>query len=248
MEMVDPPSFKNKKNPNANGDIDYSNTSPLATDGSNFPCKGYHKLLGTPAGAAVAHWKPGSTQSITIAGQAWHNGGSCQISLSLDGGKSFTVIHSYIGNCPSGPGDRSMSFRIPSDAPSSDSVLLSWSWFNNLGNREFYHQCAPITMSGKRRRGSEKVSFNSRPQIFMANIGNGCKTIETKDVLFPNPGPDVTVNNGNTEPPVGDCGLSRGGVEWSGPSSDQLPPPDLSSPEVPPTSGNDDSPNFGDGE
>jgi hypothetical protein len=41
MEMSWPYPFRSKYNPDNNyTDIDYSMTSPLLADGSNFPCKG----------------------------------------------------------------------------------------------------------------------------------------------------------------------------------------------------------------
>lgn len=35
---------------------------------------------------------------MSLQGTAIHNGGSCQISLSYDNGKTFRVIKSFIGN------------------------------------------------------------------------------------------------------------------------------------------------------
>jgi hypothetical protein len=46
MEMAFPYPFKSSHNPaNDYTNIDYSMTNPLATDGSNFPCKGYHTVI-----------------------------------------------------------------------------------------------------------------------------------------------------------------------------------------------------------
>jgi hypothetical protein len=46
MEMAYPYPFKSSKNPtNDYTNIDYSMTNPLAADGSNFPCKGYHTVI-----------------------------------------------------------------------------------------------------------------------------------------------------------------------------------------------------------
>jgi LysM repeat protein len=51
-----------------------------------------------------------------------------------------------------------------------------------------YMNCAAVTITGT---GSS--TLDDRPDIFKANIGNGCKTTEETDVEFPNPGPDVDV-------------------------------------------------------
>ncbi|POR36868.1 Uncharacterized protein TPAR_02934 [Tolypocladium paradoxum] len=194
MEMKNPPPFRSAFNPYTGDDIDYDMISPLNSDGSNFPCKGYNKLLGTPLGRPVATWIPGQSYSMTITGRTPHKGGSCQASVSFDGGNSFKVIHSYIGNCPV-LGDSSYRFTLPSDTPSGE-MLFAWTWYNNEGNRELYMNCAAITVkasSGKRRDASDSLS--SRPAMFVANIGNGVCTFEGTDVDFPQPGPDVTRNS-----------------------------------------------------
>ncbi|POR32322.1 Uncharacterized protein TPAR_07470 [Tolypocladium paradoxum] len=203
MEMKSPPPFRSKFNKFTTS-VDYDMTSPLAAAGSNFPCKGYHKLLGTPQGQPVAEWVPGQSYSMTITGGASHNGGSCQASLSFDKGSTWKVIHSYIGNCPV-TGDSSYKFTLPSDTPAGD-MLFAWTWFNQIGNREMYMNCAAITVKGggkKRRGASDPIS--SRPNMFVANVGNGCGTTEGRDLLFPNPGPAVDMNSQRTAPPTGTC-------------------------------------------
>lgn len=210
MEMTYPPPFRSKHNPNAGSNIDYSMTSPLSNDGSNYPCKGYHSDMGSPAGASTATFAPGSTYNFTIAGGAAHGGGSCQASLSYDGGKTFTVIKSIIGGCPL---SSNYDFTIPPDAQSGQAIF-SWSWQNNLGNREFYQNCAPVTIGGgsaKRTVVPRAQAFSTRPQIFLANLGNGCTTVESADVVYPNPGPDVQDNGGKQAPPTGNCGPAAPG-------------------------------------
>lgn len=203
MEMTNPAPFRSKNNPYTTN-IDYSMTSPLDQSGSNFPCKGYLVDYDTPSGRATANYNAGGTYSLSLAGSATHNGGSCQVSLSFDKGSSWKVIQSYIGNCPL---QSSWKFTIPNDTPKGDAVL-AWSWFNNLGNREMYMNCAHVTIgSGSKnlvRSPSDPIS--SRPGLFVANVGNGCKTVETFDVEFPHPGPDVVRNSQKTTPPVGNCG------------------------------------------
>lgn len=137
MEMQFPAPFNSKFNPNADpGSIDYTMTAPLSSDGSNFPCKGYQSALGTPEGAPTASFAAGGSGNVTITGGAAHGGGSCQISLSTDGAKTFTVIQSIIGGCPA-DGTSSLDFTIPSDMPAGDAVL-AWTWHNQIGNREMY--------------------------------------------------------------------------------------------------------------
>lgn len=171
---------------------DYSLTSPLNSDGSNFPCKGYQSDLGSLPGTSVATWDTGSLHNFTLLGSATHNGGSCQASISYDSGKTFTVLNSYIGGCPilSPPGG-SFDFQIPSDAPTGN-ALFAWTWFNSIGNREMYMNCASVTINGGTKGETPSIPFSSRPLIFVANVGNGCETIANTDISFPNPGPDLT--------------------------------------------------------
>jgi len=208
MEMKDPPPFRSKFN-EFTTDVDYSMTNPLSREGGDFPCKGYNNLVGTPQGQSVATWAPGSSQSMTITGGTPHGGGSCQASLSYDGGSTWTVIHSYLGNCPV-QGDSSYEFTLPNDTPAGE-ALFAWTWFNQIGNREMYMNCAVVTIGGGSAKRDELAvrgpddPFASRPAMFVANVGNGCSTVEGSDLEFPNPGPDVTNVSQKTAPPTGSC-------------------------------------------
>lgn len=211
MMLSYPAPLNSKYNPYANSaKIDYSYTAPLAADGSDYPCKGYQDDLGTSAGQATASFAIGGQGNITVVGGAAHGGGSCQISLSTDGAKTFKVIQSIIGNCPVN-GEGNFDFTVPSDAPAGDAVL-AWSWNNRIGNREFYMNCAAVTLTGgsAKREASDKraASFSSAPDMFVANIGNGCNVAEGGDVDYPNPGEAVTNNSDNPEAPTGNCGSS----------------------------------------
>jgi hypothetical protein len=205
MEMVWPPPFRSRYN-KFTTDVDYSMTNPLSQAGADFPCKGYHSLYATPQGQSVVTWQPGQTYNWTLTGSATHNGGSCQVSLSYDRGATWRAIHSYIGACPLKP---TWSFTLPNDTPAGD-ALFAFSWYNNLGNRELYMNCARVTIAGRAlmERGPQDP-FASRPRTFFANMGNGCSTVETFDVMFPNPGPDVTNVSSKTSPPKGSCSGRR---------------------------------------
>ncbi|KAG5939872.1 hypothetical protein E4U59_002851 [Claviceps monticola] len=221
MEIKNPPPLRSKFN-KLSSNIDYDMVSPLEASGANFPCKGHLSVLGTPQGQSVADWTPGQQQNMTITGSATHNGGSCQASLSFDSGKTWKVIHSWIGNCPL-HGDSTFKFTVPSDTPSGP-ALFAWSWFNQIGNREMYMNCASITIAGggkKLRRGTQ--ALQGRPDMFVANVGNGCGTVEGRDLLFPNPGPDVDMNSKSTAPPTGSCDGNKS-VGGSSPAPALKPP------------------------
>ncbi|POS86179.1 hypothetical protein EPUL_003996 [Erysiphe pulchra] len=200
MEMSYPAPFRSRYNPHIQaGTADFSMTSPLKSDGSDFPCKGYHKDMkdSTGAGAPVVTWNSGSTYNYTIIGGAPHNGGSCQAALSYDNGVSFKVIHSYIGDCPI-MNTGNFDFTVPVDAKSGNAIF-AWTWQNQVGNREYYMNCASVQIDGSQASsGSPKVSFSSRPDLFVANIGNGCTTVEGKDTVYPEPGPDVSIKSGES--------------------------------------------------
>ncbi|KAF9874938.1 extracellular protein [Colletotrichum karsti] len=209
MVMSEPAPLKAKNNPNSIN-IDYSYSNPLSLSGSDYPCKGYLSALGTSEATPVDTWSAGDTREVVISGHTIHGGGSCQVSLSVDGGNTFKTLHTYIGGCPAGDGHR-LSFQIPSDTPSTDEGIVAWSWFNNLGNREMYMNCAVVRIEN----GGDGSDFNSRPGIFRANT-NGCRTVDSRDVMIPNPGPNVMLNNPDAVPPTGDCEGGPGADSGSG--------------------------------
>ncbi|KAI1175133.1 hypothetical protein F4777DRAFT_342900 [Nemania sp. FL0916] len=235
MNMNNPPPLSYKGNPNTKeANIDYSITSPITA--AQYPCKNNLKLLGQPDGTAVATFSAGQSSSMSVEGGAFHNGGSCQLSLSYDKGKTFTVIKSFIGSCPTQSGG-TFKFAIPSDAPSGNGVIFAWTWVNKVGNREFYMSCAVVNIKGSGKRAvsaNEKraVAFANRPQVFQANLGGKYCTKEGIDTVFPEPGPDVETNASNPGPailcatgadaPAGsstDSGSGSGSGSSSGPSS-----------------------------
>ncbi|CAK1354788.1 unnamed protein product [Cercospora beticola] len=233
MEMSWPYALHSKFNPaNDYTAIDYSMTSPLSADGSNFPCKGYQN---DRPFVPVVTYVAGSTYNLTLAGTAMHGGGSCQISLSYDNGATFRVIKSIIGGCPLAS---TYDFTIPSFVPEGD-ALLSWSWQNHAGNREMYQNCAQITISpsaSQRRKRQSFKTFESLPFIWKANLEgvNGCATTERNDPVYPNPGPDVVYDAGHSASSV----ATSGTCDWPAPYG--MTYKDLGDSTLPP--GSDSSP------
>lgn len=188
---------------------DPSNNSPLDASGSNFPCK----ITGDYSVVEENYIAKGESQSMIFHGGTTHGGGSCQISITSDRAPSkdttWSVIKSIEGGCmdetESGVnmGKSSIlvtpfspNFTIP-DSFEAGEYTIAWTWFNRLGNREMYMNCAPITItdsvsSSKRSRsaGIEKRSPETFPPLFIANI-NGCLTKESYAIRFPNPGNTV---------------------------------------------------------
>ncbi|KAF5247875.1 hypothetical protein FANTH_6156 [Fusarium anthophilum] len=182
------------------------NNFPLAADGSDFPCKG---KVNDGSGDNV--YKQGSTQQLSFTGQAVHGGGSCQISLTTDKNPTkdsvWKVIKSIEGGCPAkgqegnmggnadAPDPYKYDFTIPKELAAGE-YTLAWTWFNKIGNREMYMNCAAVTIEGS---GGSKDHLNTLPDMFVANVGNQCETPAAKDLVFPNPGNDVDKFNGATE-------------------------------------------------
>ncbi|KAK3940465.1 hypothetical protein QBC46DRAFT_459002 [Diplogelasinospora grovesii] len=191
---------------------------PLLADGSNFPCQA-GAAGGSYSASTVNTMALGSQQPLSFIGQAVHGGGSCQISITYDTAPSksskWKVIKSIEGGCPAkgqagnmgdsadAPDPDVYSFTIPDDIPAGNATV-AWTWFNKVGNREMYMQCAPVALTGS----SKGDNYDSLPDMFTANIGNGCATRPDTDLLFPNPGKAVEQLNGATSAfaaPTGTC-------------------------------------------
>lgn len=156
----------------------------------------------------------------------------------------WKVIHSMIGGCPASAtgniqtsgtdsegrpngeqcsgesGDncvKQYSIQIPKELKTGKATF-AWTWFNKIGNREMYMNCAPISITG----GSDSDDYyNSLPDMFVANIPGKCTTGE--GVLeFPNPGTSVENGDSVSSAAIGSCdsGLNaNGGGSSSGSDS-----------------------------
>ncbi|KAJ5240385.1 uncharacterized protein N7469_001976 [Penicillium citrinum] len=177
------------------------NNSPLAADGSDFPCKLRENGFRTPSQETIYHI--GDKQTIRLLGSAIHGGGSCQISLTTDLEPTkiskWSVIKSFEGGCPSDASwnlgglattdhDLQIPFKIP-EGISPGRYTLAWTWFNKIGNREMYMNCAPITVAKPplEQYSKNPMDVSFFPPMFVANI-NGCMTKEGVDIRFPEPG------------------------------------------------------------
>lgn len=154
MQMSKPYPIRSPLNKDGKGQKDYSYTNPLQASGSDFPCKGY----ANDDFDSQATYQPGQAYEMDLEGSATHDGGSCQISLTYDRGKTFKVIESMLGDCPIA---KNYNFTVPSDAPSGE-ALLAWTWFNKVGNREMYMNCAFVTIGGD-SKGKEVPAAAAAP-------------------------------------------------------------------------------------
>ncbi|RDA87658.1 hypothetical protein CP532_3800 [Ophiocordyceps camponoti-leonardi (nom. inval.)] len=221
------------------------NNSPLAKDGSDFPCKQRNGVYDAAGDSNV--FKQGSTQQLEFQGSAVHGGGSCQVSMTTDlkptKNSVWKVIKSIEGGCPAKNQGGNMGggagadtpfkydYTIHNDIPAGN-YTLAWTWFNKIGNREMYMNCAPVTITGA---GGSPGYLQSLPDMFVANVGTGCGTAEGTDVQFPNPGKDIDRFNGKTSAfaaPTGSCPKGNGG-QGGGDGGGYQPPAPTAQPTAP---------------
>lgn len=236
---------------------------PLEASGADFPCHGATLTEGTVTNINVGSTVPLEFGLGAGANTAVHGGGSCQISLTyetsadaLKNPSSWYVIQSYVGGCPTDftgnlnsavmcPGSypncvNNLNFTVPPEVQNGNAIL-AWTWFNNVGNREMYMNCARVSVSG----GQNQLS--QLPNMLAANIGNGCASTESFNIDFPNPGKYVqkqaTLNFPTKLPTGSGCPTGPGSANVSplaligGPNQvipANLPPPDTNGGANPP--------------
>ncbi|KAG0336717.1 hypothetical protein BG004_007941 [Podila humilis] len=86
--------------------------------------------------------------------QARHGGGTCQFSLSSDGGKTYHLIGEYTRSCPDFY--YTWPVKIPDNVPSCNKrgqCLFVWTW-TAVNVPQFYQNCADIVLRGKQKGGS----------------------------------------------------------------------------------------------
>ena len=230
--------------------------NPLLATGANFPCHAADLTQGTVTDLQAGQVVPLEFGLGAGANTAVHGGGSCQISVSyktettdLQNPSNWYVLQSFIGGCPTDftsnldnavmcPGSypdcvNNINFTVPSEVANGNAIL-AWTWFNNIGDREMYMNCAKVTLSGGQNQLSEL------PAMMAANIGNGCATTESTNVDFPDPGKYVVKEqtfNFPTKLAVGSaCGTGSGSASITAMAyiggADQVAPTNLPAPDT----------------
>ncbi|KAJ2078342.1 hypothetical protein H4R24_004536 [Coemansia sp. RSA 988] len=81
--------------------------------------------------------------------------GSLAKTISKVDGKNGYNVYEKLKHCffkgPSStsvPEVSSYTFDLPKDLPASDKAIFAWTWSNASGNREFYMNCADVSISG----------------------------------------------------------------------------------------------------
>ncbi|KAK1759907.1 hypothetical protein QBC47DRAFT_292655 [Echria macrotheca] len=122
---------------------------------------------------------------------------------------------------------RQFNIPIPKDVPNGKATF-AWTWFNKIGNREIYMNCAPISITG----GSDSTAFfDSLPEMFVANIPGECTT--GQGVLnIPNPGKFGKVLEQPADGSEGSCPKANGIPSFDGVASPAFGGSDSHSPAV----------------
>jgi hypothetical protein len=148
---------------------DYNIMAPLGTDGKTYPCQG------KPKGPVVETWQAGTSIKVNYEPKTMHDGGHCQWSISYDNEKTFVTIQTMIRTClhPSNPPE--YTIPLPASLPACTSCVFQWTWFNAIGNREMYSNCADISITNTLPRESQ--GFTGRIPLVI-HVPNGIgKTI-----------------------------------------------------------------------
>ncbi|KAK5675081.1 hypothetical protein LTS10_012155 [Elasticomyces elasticus] len=174
---------------------DSLDNSPLidakpGTSGSNFPCK---LRTGGYDITTENHITAGEDQTLSFIGSASHGGGTCQLALSSsrtpDHTSEWKAFQIYEGGCPvngdGNDGTSNFTYTVPTGIKNGE-YSLAWTWYNRVGNRELYMNCAPVTVTG----GSESSDFyDSLPNTYVINQPTSeCSSVESSNQLIPNPG------------------------------------------------------------
>lgn len=160
--MSYPPSRRNSNSEYyvKNNLVNYNLRSPLyvnaGPDYFTFPCKGFSK--GPPTAEFSSNIK------VTLEGTVIHNGGHCQFGISFND-KDFLVLHTVMTNCLLN--SMIYEFPLPSNTPPGPATVF-WTWVNSIGNREYYMECADVTI--KNTNNNNGVVYGK--ELVVANILN----------------------------------------------------------------------------
>jgi hypothetical protein len=162
ISMSYPPSRRNSNSEYyvKNNLVNYNLRSPLyvnaGPDYFTFPCKGFSK--GPPTAEFSSNIK------VTLEGTVIHNGGHCQFGISFND-KDFLVLHTVMTNCLLN--GMTYEFPLPSNTPPGSATVF-WTWVNSIGNREYYMECADVTI--KNNNNNNGVVYGK--ELVVANILN----------------------------------------------------------------------------
>ncbi|RKP39940.1 hypothetical protein BJ085DRAFT_14682, partial [Dimargaris cristalligena] len=107
-----------------------------------------------PGTEVAATWAAGSTNKIQFMNHGNHKGGFCEWSISYNNGKTF-VSFEFNKDCltdastePANDAEfYNMNLKLPAGLPAGKAII-SWTWVNREGHREFYWNCFRAQITG----------------------------------------------------------------------------------------------------
>ncbi|KAK4547382.1 hypothetical protein LTR36_001038 [Oleoguttula mirabilis] len=175
--------------------LDSLNNSPLVdakpgSSGADYPCK---LRTGVYDITAMNNMVVGQSMELSFTGSASHGGGTCQLAITTDlepaANTTFKLIQTFEGGCPiqadGNDGTHPFTFDLPTGTPNGR-LTFAWMWYNRVGNREIYMNCAPLDVTG----GSDSLDYyDSLPNAYVINLPTSeCSTVETSNQEIPFPG------------------------------------------------------------
>lgn len=158
--MAYPPPRLSKFDPELKWwEVDYENVFPIGNEWyQDKPfCRHPEK------GHTVMSITPGQTLVSELAGEAPHDGGHCEWSISYDG-VNFAVMKTIIGECME-DWNRHFEIPIPEGLPEGEAII-AWTWINRTGLREFYMNCADVYIEPSE---TSQGGF-AGPKMFIGNL------------------------------------------------------------------------------
>ena len=169
-----------------------ADTDPGASD-STYPCQ---QRPGVYDITSMNHITVGQPNELSFSGSASHGGGTCQLTVTKDkeptANSTFKIFQVFEGGCPinsdGNSGSHPFTYVLPKDMPNGV-MTFAWYWYNRIGNRELYMNCAPITVTG----GADNDDyFDTLPNVYLVNMPTSeCQTSDEgiqNSVTIPNPG------------------------------------------------------------
>lgn len=136
--------------------VDYDIMAPLNGADRPFACSGIKPW------PSIMTVKAGDSIPVQLEGSAPHDGGHCEFSISYDN-QNFVSLKTVLRECMRAEG-LTYAVPLPASMPPGKAVF-SWTWVNAEGNREFYQNCADITVEGGTPGGVLRG-----PKIVLANL------------------------------------------------------------------------------
>ncbi|KAF2862673.1 lytic polysaccharide monooxygenase [Piedraia hortae CBS 480.64] len=182
--------------------VDTLNNSPLVdaaigSSGSDYPCK---LRTGVYDISTMNNMTVGENQVLSFTGSASHGGGTCMLAYTTDkepdAKTQFKLFQTFQGGCPiqadGNDGSKPFNFKLPEGTPNGR-LTMAWIWYNRIGNREIYMNCAPLEVTG----GSDNMDFyNSLPNAYIINLPTSeCTSIEGSNLEIPFPGQYIEKDN-----------------------------------------------------